>query len=226
MGVCVVISPSETNDQLCGTNQEPHEHSPSGALSHITFSDWISVLRHKVFELRRIYGLRGHGCVHLWNGPWICCPFVCYELSWSPSFSAISCKYWMGKQSQHETLSVLIKDAIYMATHAQTHTHHHAQLEQLQSWSAAIRVQKCVCGCGILRHSSRRKASSSLKDEGGWNLLCTLGTRITQNASVMFRWWLGKQRKTFDLQSIWLRTSLCLFTGKHIFFVLALFWFL
>ncbi len=155
MGVCVVISPSETNDQLCGTNQEPHEHSPSGALSHITFSDWISVLRHKVFELRRIDGLRGHGCVHLRNGPWICCPFVCYELSWSPSFSAISCKYWMGKQSQHETLSVLIKDAIYMATHAQTHTHHHAQLEQLQSWSAAIRVQKCVCVvveyCAILQ---------------------------------------------------------------------------
>lgn len=67
-------------------------------------------------------------------------------------------------------------------------------------------LEVCVCGCGILHHSSRRKASSSLKDEGGWNLLCTLGSRITHNASVMFRWWLRKQRETFELQSIWLTT--------------------
>lgn len=192
-----MISPSETNDQLCGTNQEPHKLSPYGVLPYITFSDSISVLRHKDFELRRISGLCGHTYVHFQQGPWICCPFVCYELWWSASFSATAWKYWMGKQSQHETLSILLKDTIYIATH--THTYHHLQLEQLQSWSAAIRV----CGCGILRHSSRRKASSSLKDEGGGNLLCTLGFRITHNASVMFRWWLGKKCETFDSWRCW-----------------------
>jgi len=49
----------------------------------------------------------------------------------------------------------------------------------------------------ILYHSTRRKASSSLKDEAGGNLLYTF--RITHNASVMFRWWLGNICKTFDL---------------------------
>lgn len=73
------------------------------------------------FELWRISGLCRPTYVHIQQGPWICCPFVCYELWWSASFSATAWKYWMGKQSQHETLSILLKDGIYIYSHTRTY---------------------------------------------------------------------------------------------------------
>ncbi len=60
MGVCVVISPGR--EPMINYAELIRNHTSTLHLvrfPHITFSDWISVLRHKVFELRRIYGLRG-----------------------------------------------------------------------------------------------------------------------------------------------------------------------
>lgn len=132
-GVWVMISPCETHDQLCGTDREPHKHSPYGADPHITFRDSIS------------------RCEDFQSVDTNASAFYLLWARMERLFSAIAWIYWMRKQSQHVDLSVLLKNTIYISKH--THKHIYA-IETASGWTPGVLPHESRCVCVFVQYCS------------------------------------------------------------------------